>query len=332
MSRYSRIQHRISLQAQEGMASTIPPEPQAMCRHEAFLYGSQAEFLERTTAFVREGLAAGEPIIVALDAAKLEQLRGRLGVGAGLVKWVDITNIGGNPARITSVWLEFAIGQGSRPLRGIGEPIWPERGRAELLEAQRHEALLNVALAETPALQLLCPYDLQALDPAVIAQARRTHPLISEGGAKRESPDYPGDGAIAGPFDAPLSESGASPLLDLPIQGMSPPAVYRRILEGAVDCGFASATGQDLALAVLAANEDFQRGHAPTWLRLWPEPDRLICELSASLRLRDPLAGRRPPSAGEDGRGVWLANQLCDLVELRSFPARTVTRLHIVRR
>jgi hypothetical protein len=31
----------------------------------------------------------------------------------------------------------------------------------------------------------------------------------------------------------------------------------------------------------------------------------------------------------EGGRGVWLANQLCDLVQIRSAPRSTQVRLHI---
>jgi prepilin-type processing-associated H-X9-DG protein len=36
-------------------------------------------------------------------------------------------------------------------LRGAGEPIWPERRPAELVECQRHESLLNVAFADGPS-------------------------------------------------------------------------------------------------------------------------------------------------------------------------------------
>ena len=44
----------------------------------------------------------------------------------------------------------------------------------------------------------------------------------------------------------------------------------------------------------------------------------------------DPLADRRPPSADRPGgRGLWMANQLCDLVQVRSFPEGSVVRLHM---
>jgi hypothetical protein len=46
--------------------------------------------------------------------------------------------------------------------------------------------------------------------------------------------------------------------------------------------------------------------------------------------IRDPLAGRVAPRENKaTGRGLWLVNQLCDLVQLRSSPAGTTLRLHI---
>jgi hypothetical protein len=50
-------------------------------------------------------------------------------------------------------------------LRGIGEPIFPERDRQVLIECERHEALLNLAFAGSERFWLLCPYDVAALPP-----------------------------------------------------------------------------------------------------------------------------------------------------------------------
>ena len=46
--------------------------------------------------------------------------------------------------------------------------------------------------------------------------------------------------------------------------------------------------------------------------------------------IADPLVGRaRPGLTGEGGRGLWIANQLCELVQLRWFATETVVRLHM---
>jgi hypothetical protein len=141
-------------------------------RHEALFYAGRDDFVRRTAAFLRDAVAAEEPTLVVVDA--------------------DMAEVGSNPARIIPAWREFVARHapsGSR-LRGIGEPIWPERSAAELAECERHESLLNLAFAGSPSWWLLCPYDTEALDPAVLEEARRTHPFVLEDGATRESADY----------------------------------------------------------------------------------------------------------------------------------------------
>jgi hypothetical protein len=39
------------------------------------------------------------------------------------------------------------------------------------------------------------------------------------------------------------------------------------------------------------------------------------------------MAGRLPP-AEDDGAGLWLANQLADLVQIHSAAGRTAIRIH----
>jgi anti-sigma regulatory factor (Ser/Thr protein kinase) len=65
-------------------------------------------------------------------------------------------------------------------------------------------------------------------------------------------------------------------------------------------------------------------------LRIWQEDDRLVCEIEDRGRLSDPLADRRRPDPEQpNGRGLWMANQLCDLVQLRSPAHGTIVRLHM---
>jgi hypothetical protein len=68
-------------------------------------------------------------------------------------------------------------------------------------------------------------------------------------------------------------------------------------------------------------------------LRAWSDGQALICEISDRSRLTWPLAGRLPPGADAGvgaglGDDLWLANQLCDLVQLYSSPGRATIRLH----
>ena len=115
--------------------------------------------------------------------------------------FADMADVGTNPARIIPAWREFVdahAGQGRR-LRGIGEPIWAERSPDELVECQRHEALLNLAFAGAEDFWLLCPYDVDALGADVIDKAHRSHPAVVAGDETRRSDTYEDLGAVGGP-------------------------------------------------------------------------------------------------------------------------------------
>ena len=64
-------------------------------------------------------------------------------------------------------------------------------------------------------------------------------------------------------------------------------------------------------------------------LRLWRDADSLVCEVRDRGRLGEPLVGRAFPALNqEDGRGLWMVNRLCDLVQVRSLSSGTIVRLH----
>lgn len=286
----------------------------------------------RTGAFLRDAVEAEEPALVVVDAAKIALLREELGDAAGGVQFADMAEAGTNPARIIPAWREFVTRSAptGRRLRGIGEPIWPERTAAELVECERHESLLNVAFAGSPSWWLLCPYDTEALPAAVLDGARRTHPFVLEAGVSHESADYYGLSAIGAPFAEPLPDPPAS-ALELAF-GHGPLEALRWLVgRAAEEAGLVATRAADLVLAVheLATNTVRHGGGRGT-LRIWREPEALVCEVSDSGRLDQPLAGReRPLAAQPGGRGLWLVNQLCDLAQIRCFEAGSVVRLHM---
>ena len=53
-------------------------------------------------------------------------------------------------------------------------------------------------------------------------------------------------------------------------------------------------------------------------VRLWREDETLVCEVRDQGIIRDPLAGRmRPDVDAFGGRGLWIANAVCELVQIR---------------
>jgi anti-sigma regulatory factor (Ser/Thr protein kinase) len=302
-------------------------------RHEALLYAGMEQFVARTTPFIKGALEAEEPILVVVSRPKIEALRAAVG-NADRVQFRDMSEVGANPAHIIPAWHDFVqanAGKGRR-LRGIGEPIYPERTPSELVESQRHEALLNVAFDGAPDFWLLCPYNTQALDPTVVATAHRTHPVIADDEGYRSSHLYPGVAAAVAPYDTPLPEPGAlRATLVFTAKGLL--SVRRLVSREAGSAGLTTRPIGDLVMAVNeVATNSVQHGGGSGTLRIWRDGGVLVCEIRDRGHFDDPLADRRRPAPAQNGgRGLWMANQLCDLVQLRSFSGGTTVRLHMHR-
>jgi anti-sigma regulatory factor (Ser/Thr protein kinase) len=87
----------------------------------------------------------------------------------------------------------------------------------------------------------------------------------------------------------------------------------------------------DLVLAVdEAVTNSIRYGGGAGVLRIWSQDRRVICEVRDHGVIDEPLAGRVVPDPVEPGGfGLWLANQLCDLVQIRSSSGSSSVRLHI---
>jgi DcmR-like sensory protein/histidine kinase-like protein len=247
--------------------------------HQALLYRGSRQWLEAISAFVAPGLAAGEPVMIAVPAAKHELLRGHLGGRASNVTLLDMTPLGGNPARLIGAYTEALAAHPARRAHLVGEPAWPGRTAEENDELIVHEALCNLAFKDLPY-RALCPYNADETDPRVLAGVCSTHPHLAEGlGAARPSRSY--------------------------TEPLTPSAQWRRPL----------APPPPHAIRVRYSRPEL----------------RLVCEIQDRGHLTDPLAGRLPPRPGAlRGRGLWLVNQLADLVQLRTQPDATTIRIHTI--
>jgi anti-sigma regulatory factor (Ser/Thr protein kinase) len=298
--------------------------------HDVMFWSGPEDFVRKTAAFVRAGVEAGEPVMVALPAERVAALRLGLGASAAAVRFFEMERLGANPACIINAWVEFARECGDRPSRGVGEPLWPGRRTVEVTECELHEALLNVAIGADTPLWLRCPYDAERLPGRVLEQARRTHPwVVDDTGRDRASEEYAGRQALERAFAMSLPEPTVRPvertIVSDSLRGLRDLVVYAARMSGVDDdrCS-------DLGLAVheLGVNTVVHGGGTGR-LRLWREPGDLVCEVSDGGRIADVLAGRIPPANDNlEGRGLWMVNQLSDLVQLRSGPVGTTVRVH----
>ena len=287
-------------------------------QHDALFYRDEADFVTRVGGFVRAGLAGDETVSVALPRPRLDLLRDALEGEAAAVTWLDMAEIGANPARIIEVWtttLRASLAAG-RHLRGVGEPAYVGRRPAELVECALHERLLDRAFGDGPAWRLVCPYDEEHLPPEVCAGARRTHAGPGTDDEHRT--------AFAAPLPPP---SGA--VLRGDFRAGDVPAVRRTVRHWAASLGLVPdrVESLELAAAELATNSVRHGGGAGS-VAMWTDEDAAVLEFTDSGTVDEPLTGRLLPAPEDDGgRGLYLVNALCDLVQLRSSPAGTTVRV-----
>ncbi len=300
----------------------------AQLAHEALLYRDADEYLAGTLPFVRDGIAAGEPVLVAVPGPNLRILRSALGDIWG-VHFADMALEGRNPGRIIPWVLHaFLAEHTGKRARIIGEPIWPERSDAEYPACVQHEALINVVLADRPA-TILCPYDTERLSPSALIDARATHPVVVNVDGTHESTSYADPVAIAAEFNRPLPDPPASaPLIAFGADDLR--QVRGFLVDHARAAGLPLIRLIDLEIAVneVTTNAIAHTG-GPAVLRIWTEPGRLVCEIRDPGPFTNYLAGRLPPPAASGrGRGLLLVNQVCDLVRLHAGRDGTTIRLY----
>lgn len=297
--------------------------------HEALFYRDLAELLAGTVPFARAGVVLGQPVIVALPPMHLRAVREALGRDAERVVLVDMATAGANPARIIPMFRQFLDRYAAGgTVRGIGEPIWPGRRACESTEGHLHEALTNLAFSAEELMWLRCPYDIDGLPPDDVQGARLTHCVTVEGSGPRSNPGFDGAGRAEQIFRAPLPLPPPHALVTR-FEAKDVRAVRSTVEWQAAAEGVPPDKADKLTVAVsgLAANS-IEHGGGVGTLCLWRERNRLVCELSDLGRIPDALAGRfSPDPEAEQGRGLWMAHQLCDLVQVRSSDSGTTVRI-----
>jgi anti-sigma regulatory factor (Ser/Thr protein kinase) len=318
---------RIAVEATGGGGSaTATGAALAPFAHIALFYRTASQYAQEVGQFIRAGLAANEAVMVAVPRPRALLLREELGVYAARVTFADITRVGRNPGRILSAMHAFAQAHADRVVRYAGEPGWRSRTAAEWREVARHEVLVNVAFSGQQV-KALCPYDAAALAPAVLAEAERSHPALLQAGRIRPNDSFTG---------LDVGEQG-DPLPDPPADAAE--LIYRDDPGSARDFvrNRAKAEGlrepriTDLVIAVgeLAANT-LRHTNGSGSVRVWGSGGEVICEVRDGGHIGDVLAGRLNPAvdAGR-GHGLWVVNQVCDLVEMRTNASGTTLRLHM---
>jgi anti-sigma regulatory factor (Ser/Thr protein kinase) len=302
--------------------------------HQALLYGSAEDFLAGIVPLVQKGLESGDLIRIAATDGNAGRLRAALGADTGRVMFDDRIQCYRHPVR-TLATLHRTVQQASRAgqrLRLIGEPRWSARTAQQSKEWARYESLVNAALAWSNA-AMVCTYDTRLVDSRILTDVARTHPAVVINGAARSSPSYLDPVVFNTECDrAPLPEPPL-PARSVSFDSTDQLAISRSFVTShATEAGAAE---REIEQFVQAVNEvainAIEYGGGSGVMQIWTGPRALVCEVTdMGAGLRDPLAGRLPAGRSTArGRRLWLARQLCDLLELRTGPAGTAVRLHL---
>ena len=296
--------------------------------HRALLYRGAAEFRGAVERYVRGGLARAEPVLIATAPGKVSWLRRDPAGGVPGLAFSDMTELGRNPARIIPAIRAFMDRHPGRRIRYLSEPVWPERSAAELREAARYEALINTAFCGAPA-TMVCLYDRAGLASSVLDDAGSTHPAVLCHGEEQASISYLGPDGLPPGCDRPLARPPTtaerlSYQRDLrPVRGL--------VTRCARSARLPARRITDLVLAAseVAANT-LRHTKAGGTVHLWHDEDEILCLIQDSGVIADRLAGYRVPADDvPGGKGLWLVNQVCDLVEVRSSTGGTTICLHM---
>ncbi|MEV0585673.1 anti-sigma factor RsbA family regulatory protein [Nonomuraea sp. NPDC050310] len=296
--------------------------------HPALFYRDAADYTEQTVAFVRAGLAQGEPVAVAVPGPNLRLIKDGLGPDAEGLLFLDMTEAGRNPGRIIpGVLRKFADSHADRRVRIIGEPIWAGRSAVEYPACAQHEALINAAF-EGRAATILCPYDESKLTAEVLADARLTHPTLISRGREERSDAYDWE-AIVARYNEELQVPADAARFAFDADTLS--AVRAFAATRAEELGLTGLRLLDAELAVgeLAANSLVHGGGRGT-LAIWAEAGQVVAEVRDAGRLSDPLAGRRPRREDQTGgRGLMLVHFVADLVRVHTTEDGTAIRFYL---
>lgn len=306
---------------------TSPSGAEAELAHAALLYRSPEHLGDVVADFATQAAQGGEPILALLPEGSYERVQNAIQDTGAETHFEDISERAANPSCLLEVF-ESWIDDHDGPVRVIDEPVWPGRSHAEVVEVLRHEALVNHVLADARA-SILCPYDTEHLEAHALEGAELTHPQLIRDGVARANDRY-GD-----PLEMHAGTHWPQPPGSEPISRFDFSGDLHALREAVDSDLIAASLGRerraDLVFAVNeAATNAIKHGDGQLTARLWRDDDAVVSEVASSSPLPDVLAGRRRPDPGAGGgRGLWLINQLCDLVELRTGDSGTTLRMHV---
>jgi anti-sigma regulatory factor (Ser/Thr protein kinase) len=293
-------------------------------RHNALVYGSEAEYVARSVAFLKDGLAAGEGAIVGNTRDGLAIMRDALGPDADGVAFFDVSSTYTRPARAVAAYYGTFLEQLRRApsVRAVATmQLGPTPGDWE--EWAGYEAITNLAYSHLPV-WVLCAYDANGLPDPILKDVWRTHSeVLSDGWQASDHFEDPRELVRKVTRDPePLRELRSFS------SGEDLEGFRERLARELVTEKVPEAKALDMLVAgtEVAANA-IRHGAGIKEVRVGRAEGRFVCEVVDRGRgFDDPVAGYLAPRDGT-GTGLWVARQLTWRVESFHSPRGFTVRI-----
>jgi len=301
-------------------------------RHEAVLYSSAEELAARLAPRVDAAMRTGGTVVAVLEDENRTALAAALGADAVGVEFADPAQVHSVPAfTVATRWARASrqLQSPDRPTTVISQPVEgiPDCGPEHWA---RLDIALNVAIEGLP-MTVLCPYPAGSPE---LARVEATHPLLSTGGDTHRSPRYqrPHDAVVE--YPPPPPPDLAVPEAELTFDASGLAAVRATVVGASSAAGLAGGRLEDFVLAVNeVASNAVEHGPGHGRLRVWTTGGVIVAEVADAGRMDVRFPGvAAPPPSGPRGRGLWLASEMCDVLQVWSGEATdgTVARLRVV--
>ncbi|RZT88852.1 anti-sigma regulatory factor (Ser/Thr protein kinase) [Pseudonocardia sediminis] len=292
--------------------------------------GHQAEVL---SAPLREALERGDRALAVVDPGCRAELDRTLGADAG-VEFRTPEDMHSAPAfTVATRWARIAreaTGRDGTRMTTVGQHI-------DTLPVTdpgywtRLDVALDRVLDGLPVTMLCCFPD----RPGARDVAATLHDaLLVDGGEVPSTSRRDPRDLLAEHPQAPPADLG-EPLFEMDVDLAALGTLRRTVHTEATLSGLGPSRTSDLVLALNEiATNGVEHGSGLPRLRLWRGPEGLTGEVADSGRTRLPFPGMlAPPPAGVRGRGLWLASELTDVLQVWTAdddpdcPAGTVVRV-----
>ncbi|HXV93457.1 MAG TPA: ATP-binding protein [Pseudonocardia sp.] len=298
--------------------------------HRALLHSGTDDLVARAVPVLRPALDAGHPVLAVVGPECAAALREALGGAADGIETADPARVFDAPAFTVAV----RLARSGRRVRGTG-------GRTVVL-GEHHDGLpggpahwarvhiaLNVAVHGLP-LTVICAYDEHSTE---IERARETHPEVVDRDGTALTTRYRAPHEAIADYPPPPPADLGRPTVEMAFGPPELPRLRHLVATVARDAGLGDERVADVVLAVneLASNT-VEHGPGTGRLRIWAggdHRDATIAEITDSGCCDLPFPGLvTPPPDNVRGRGLWLARELTDVMEVWSDAAGTRIRLH----